>query len=313
MTIRQIFKRFFVCLCLVLVAMVVDAKMYGLFYGVDGYGLTDPENDVTALADLYRNNGGQVILVRGDGVKRNNILTNLKKQCDACTKDDIIVFVYSGHGDKGLIQCGNEFIYFSEIKRILSACKAGRKLIIIDSCYSGSFASDKTKINGKNVILISASRKNEESHSVVGADYSIFFKQLIDGLEGKADSNKDERVVAKELYEYLKSDKTMQFVGQHPTMKGKFDDNILLYTYKNGKEKAPLKVGNTPIMPSEGNSNIISSDEISVISPSHQSISFHISSDVWMTVLEIGVYILLGLLSIWIARKILIYLFAIFF
>lgn len=225
---------------MLLIALSIDARMYGLFYGIDCDGLNCPENDVTDLADLYRKNGGQVILVRGDGVTRANVLDGLRKQAAACTPNDIIMFVYSGHGNNGYIQCGNQHVNFSEIKSILSGCKARRKVVIIDACYSGSFVDQRHgKLTGENVIVLTSSRKNEESYETVGARNSHLFTALIDGLKGKADGNKDGMVVAKELHNYLKNHTDRFLHMQHPTMRGRFNENTILYTYSKKPIQTP--------------------------------------------------------------------------
>jgi len=235
------YRRIVTIVLTLLVALSVDAKMYGLFYGIDCDGLECPENDVTDLAELYRKNGGQVILVRGNGVTRNNVLDGLKKQAAVCTPNDIIMFVYSGHGNDGYIQCGNQYVNFSEIKSILSGCKARRKVVIIDACYSGSFTNQKHgKLLGENVIVLTSSRNNEESYETEGDRNSHLFTALIDGLKGKADTNKDGMVVAKELHNYLKNNTDKFLHMQHPTMKGRFNENTILYTYKRNEPQKPI-------------------------------------------------------------------------
>ncbi len=240
-TTTQMYRRIVTIVLTLLVALSVDAKMYGLFYGIDCDGLECPENDVTDLAELYRKNGGQVILVRGNGVTRNNVLDGLKKQAAVCTPNDIIMFVYSGHGNDGYIQCGNQYVNFSEIKSILSGCKARRKVVIIDACYSGSFTNQKHgKLLGENVIVLTSSRNNEESYETEGDRNSHLFTALIDGLKGKADTNKDGMVVAKELHNYLKNNTDKFLHMQHPTMKGRFNENTILYTYKRNEPQKPI-------------------------------------------------------------------------
>ena len=252
-------------------ALNVDAKMYGLFYGCDGNNdLSCPENDVTDLATLYRKNGGQVILVIGDGVTRNNVINGLKKQANACTPNDILIFVYSGHGNDGYIACGNSHVNFSEIKSIMSASKAKRKVVILDACYSGSFADQKHgKLSGENVIVITSSRRNEESGEVRGSRNSCFFEAMFDAFSGKADGNDDGKITAKEMYDYTHPIfEGSRFMQQHPTMKGRFNDNTILYTYRKNNAATPSKpqvaslvTTNTPSVPQKPSVTVTVSTE----------------------------------------------------
>ena len=230
------FKRIFFSISFIAISLVCNATMYGLFYGTNGNDLNCPENDVTDLAELYRKNGGQVILVIGDGVTKSNVIDGLKKQAAAATENDILVFVYSGHGNDGYIACGNNHVNFSDIKRIMSGSRARRKLVIIDACYSGSFSNTKHgTLTGENVIVITASRRNEESGELMGAKNSFFFEVLLAALNGKADDNNDGVITAKEFYSYAKPIfEGSKYMHQHPTMKGRFNENTILYTYRKG-------------------------------------------------------------------------------
>jgi hypothetical protein len=151
--------------------------------------------------------------------------------------------VYSGHGNDGYIACGNSHVNFSEIKSIMSASKAKRKVVILDACYSGSFADQKHgKLSGENVIVITSSRRNEESGEVRGSRNSCFFEAMFDAFSGKADGNDDGKITAKEMYDYTHPIfEGSRFMQQHPTMKGRFNENTILYTYKRGGSKEPDK------------------------------------------------------------------------
>lgn len=219
------------------VAMFANATMYGVFYGWNGDNLHCPENDVADLASLYRRNGGNVILIRGNGVNRQNVLGALRRQANAAKREDILIFAYSGHGNSGRIACGQgSSIAFKEIKKLFNSCRARRKVIIIDACLSGSFGKDGTLDirNGDNVIAITSARQNESSFESSLDRNSIFFTKLLKGLKGKADDNDDGRITAKELYDYLKPS-FFSIPRQHCTMKGQFSDNMLLYTYNKSK------------------------------------------------------------------------------
>lgn len=219
------------------VTVFSNATMYGVFYGWNGNNLHCPENDVTDLATLYRRNGGNVLLIRGDGVNRQNVLGALQRQANAAQAEDILIFAYSGHGNSSHIACGSgSSVAFKEIKAIFNSCRAKRKVIIIDACLSGNFGNDGMLDikNGDNAIAITSARQNESSFESRLSRNSIFFTKLLKGLKGKADDNNDGRITAKELYNFLKPS-FFSMPKQHCTMKGRFSDNMLLYTYDKPK------------------------------------------------------------------------------
>ena len=59
----------------------------------------------------------------------------------------------------------------------------------------------------------------------------IFTTYLLSGLEGSADTNRDGRVTAKELFTFV-SRRVRSATGnlQHPVMWGKFDSDMILTT-----------------------------------------------------------------------------------
>lgn len=232
-TMKAMFKCFMLAVLMLFSIDVCQAKMYGVFYATNGKDLNCPENDVTDLAKLYRERGGNVILIRGDGVTRKVVLSSIRKQVSYCNQNDIIMFAYSGHGNNGFIECGsNEIIKFSEIKHEMSLAKAKRKVLFIDACYSGSASDGGGLIQGNNddsnVLIFTASKSNQMSSEINGDRNSVFYSALLPGLEGKADKNNDGKVSAKEIYNYVKA----HSLFQEPTMIGKFDENMTLATVR---------------------------------------------------------------------------------
>lgn len=245
-TMKAMFRRFMLAVLMLFSINVCQAKMYGVFYAANGEDLNCPENDVTDLAKLYRERGGNVILIRGDGVTRNVVLSSIRKQVTSCNQNDIIMFAYSGHGNNGFIACGSDgIIKFSEIKHEMSLAKAKRKVLFIDACYSGSASNGGGLIQGNhddsNVLIFTASKSNQMSSEINGARNSVFYSALLPGLEGKADKNNDGKVSAKEIYNYVKA----HSLFQEPTMIGKFDENMTLATVR-GEDNTEEPNCNTP-------------------------------------------------------------------
>lgn len=231
MTIIQMFKNCFLVFALVFlgVASPCQGKMFGLFYGCNGDDLNYAENDVKALADLYRKNNGNVILIRGDMASRKIVTDYLTKQSKACSEDDIFIFAYSGHGCKNCISTCDGFLNFVTIKNIVKKhCKAKRKVFILDSCFSGNFANISILGNEGTTLVITSARKNEMSFEGGFEEHGELTQKIIEAFSGKADYDKDKRITVKELYRYCQSGSMLS----HVTMKGRFNDSMLLYTIK---------------------------------------------------------------------------------
>lgn len=78
-------------------------------------------------------------------------------------------------------------------------------------------------------MLYLSSRANESSWEMSTMDNSFFFHYLLKGLEGAADKNKDKKVTARELFNYVNAQVIDVTDGiQHPQMYGKFADDMVV-------------------------------------------------------------------------------------
>jgi uncharacterized caspase-like protein len=148
-------------------------------------------------------------------------------------KTDVYVF-YSGHG---LPSPDGQSLYFlpygvdkqylsrtavgqKEVVALLTASKPKSVTMFIDACYSGQtrggetlLASAKpialkadTNVFPSNFTVITASANDQISSSSPELKHGIFSFYLMKGMEGDADGNKDGKITAGEMQEYL-SDK----------------------------------------------------------------------------------------------------------
>ena len=148
-------------------------------------------------------------------------------------KTDVYVF-YSGHG---LPSSDGKSLYFlphgvdkellsrtavgqTEVVSALVASKPKSVTMFIDACYSGQtrggetlLASAKpialktdTNVFPSNFTVITASANDQISSSSPELKHGIFSFYLMKGMEGEADGNKDGKITAGEMQEYL-SDK----------------------------------------------------------------------------------------------------------
>lgn len=205
--------------------------------------------DATSISKFFHNyNNSDVFMLKDSNATRDHILKVLKAQFAKSTENDEIIFAYSGHGFDGGITCydsdgkGNtKIIYCSEIQDILKKAKARRKVMFVNSCHSGSFSkkygndprSRQYKNNDSNVMLYLSSRDNESSWESGLMNNSFFFYYLLEGLRGAADKNGDNKVTARELFNYVNARVIAITDGiQHPQMYGKFADDMVVVNVK---------------------------------------------------------------------------------
>jgi uncharacterized caspase-like protein len=104
-----------------------------------------------------------------------------------------------------------------EVVALLTASKSKSVTMFIDACYSGQtrggevlLASAKpialktdTNVFPSNFTVISASANDQISSSSPELKHGIFSFYLMKGMEGDADGNKDGKITAGEMQEYL--------------------------------------------------------------------------------------------------------------
>jgi hypothetical protein len=102
-------------------------------------------------------------------------------------------------------------LYDWELAEYIENIHSGKKLFILQPCYSGGFIND---LSGINHIICTASRETE-----VAAQSWI--EPFIRGLGGKADANGDEKISILEAYEYAARKVHEKTSSEHPLL----DDN----------------------------------------------------------------------------------------
>ena len=147
-------------------------------------------------------------------------------------KADLVLLYFSGHG---IVDDTNEF-YFStritrkiegklllttavpahDIRAWMEQSNSQRKVIILDSCFSGAFAKgvkakDGDKINpeqflgGKGIAILTAATSTQYALTQDGFDLSIYTHYLVEGIRtGGADRDNDGMISVEELHNYAK-------------------------------------------------------------------------------------------------------------
>ena len=146
----------------------------------------------------------------------------------AVHKDDMAILYFAGHGDVGKHpKKGTEYylipqdavkeslyataIEIGEFQRMWSAIPANTKILIADECNSGGFSGVRgvggvagvESVQGEAKAVFSACKSDQKSIECDSLGHGLFTHVLLEGLEGRADRNGDDRVTLAELKQWL--------------------------------------------------------------------------------------------------------------
>jgi hypothetical protein len=127
----------------------------------------------------------------------------------------LLFFYFSGHSDGKALDLGSQQVTFEQLKAWIGKVDADVRLLVIDSCKSGSLLQSKggTRVSPFEIrlnddlpnlgeALITSSAANEsalESEEIRGSFFTHFF---VSGLRGAADTSGDGQVSLGEAYKY---------------------------------------------------------------------------------------------------------------
>ncbi len=238
--------------CLILALLfgftpMVKADTYIVAVGINRYkAATSLHLSETDAKDFVRvakkMPGAHVAIITGRYATHSNILKILKKQYAGTKADDTLIFYFSGHGSAGGLctydsKSSNieDLLQFATIAAIMKQSPAKKKIIIADSCFSGTSrggaSSSQSRTNtDPSVLLFMSSRANESSLETTGAKNSLFTSHLLTALGGAADVNSDRLITARELFDYVSRGVRRDSRNyQHPVMWGNFDTDFVIF------------------------------------------------------------------------------------
>ena len=143
------------------------------------------------------------------------------------------VFYYSGHSDDEGLRLGSALVPYSTLRGWLERVQASVRIVVLDSCASGSFTRAKggvqvapflfdASIDVQGQAVLTASSESEAAQESDRLGGSFFTHYLVAGLRGAADASSDGRVTLTEAYRYA-FDETLARTGrtesgaQHPS------------------------------------------------------------------------------------------------
>ena len=194
---------------------------------------------------------------------RSTLGTHLKNKAG---KEDMVIIYFAGHGacekdvmspdgdglEKYILPCDADpkdlygsALPMSEVSRIFSRISSERLIFIADACYSGASGGRTIRLtgmrsnlsdafldriaSGKGRVILTASGPNEISAENDELKHGVFTYFLLEGLGGKADTDKDGIITVDEVYRYVSREvprATDQ--GQHPAKKGIVEGQLIL-------------------------------------------------------------------------------------
>lgn len=122
---------------------------------------------------------------------------------------------YSGHGDAEALHMGRSSLSLRELKSLTAGSSATLRVLVVDSCQSGSLTRPKggrvvapfvlqaDASLGDGSVYLSSSAANEVSQESDDIQGSFFTHYFVSGLLGAADSNADGNVDLSEAYRYV--------------------------------------------------------------------------------------------------------------
>lgn len=187
-------------------------------------------NDAKAVKEVLSRNGdgSPNFAVRIE--KNIESKARLKKLITECFSgdEDVALFYYSGHGHVDV--CGGYLVTpdyseddygvsLQDILTIVNASKCKDKIIILDSCYSGTMGNipivdQNTSIINEGVTILTASRAQQTSIEIGG--HGVFTSLLLEALEGGA-ADVTGHITLGGIYAYI--DKALGPWDQRPVFK----------------------------------------------------------------------------------------------
>ncbi|HID55503.1 TPA: hypothetical protein EYP37_03160, partial [Candidatus Poribacteria bacterium] len=220
--------------------------------------LVDPE-----IGNFSRD---RVALLLNEQATKANITDAFGRVIALAEEDDLVVIYYSGHGGRGPDLNGDEgegdpwdeyyIAYDTDVGKLfgtgirddefgdwMDSLESRHVVIFLDSCFSGGATREIKGMSPEGYkatpsesvfndfsledrVLIAASQENQVSFESDELGHGVFTYFLLEGLKGEADLNRDGRIVAEEVYRYVKP-RVKEYVVEHfnnavqePLMKG---------------------------------------------------------------------------------------------
>jgi hypothetical protein len=220
----------------------IPGRSWALLIGIENYHrankLTYTINDVHQISQTLRSRDGFepdcILEVTDESPNpryqplKSSLLAEVPAWLNKPGKDDTIIVYFSGHGFRDAagkmylapIDCDPENAAATGVpiewfRQQIGACRAGFKLLVLDSCHAGSEKGeeDRSSVAAKDlgdpfqslekVVTLASSTADQKSQIWEDKRQSLFSYWLNQGLKGHADKDSNGAVDVDELYDYV--------------------------------------------------------------------------------------------------------------
>lgn len=223
-------------------------KIYVVSVGVADYkeikDLRYTENDVAIFNQIMAQYTDEIYSLVGSQATHANLINNIRAVFAKAKADDTVIFFFSGHGYEGGFCCYDMKprsyiggISYKEMQILFRNCRAGRKIVFADACFSGGLSQQKTQltvqtVQNSEVVYFLSSKFDETSLELPNGPNGLFTYFLAQGLCGNSDLNGDRKISLQEIYDFVYSN-VVSYVSriphsQHPIIWGKCNKSMIV-------------------------------------------------------------------------------------
>lgn len=234
-------------------AMEINAQhTYVVSVGIADYrninDLTFTEADVATFNQIMAQHDAVITTLTGAQATHSNIIKTVRSVFAKATPSDAVIFFFSGHGYEGGFCCydmqANSHLggmSYQEMQILFRNCRAGRKMVFADACFSGGLGKQRTQLQvqavaNNDVMFFLSSRLDETSLELPQGPNGLYTYFLAKGLDGAADVNNDRIISANEIYNFVSKNVSSWANqiphNQHPTIWGNFYQSMSVLDLK---------------------------------------------------------------------------------
>lgn len=213
-------------------------------------------------------------LLTNDKATRGRVLQTLHETLRLAEPEDLVIISLALHGLPD--PAGNDLYFLAydtdpnypedraisqyDLIKQIQRSKARKIVLILDACHAGAFGASSTILRGASsaevnrmlatlgqvqdgIAVLTSSSAAEASHE--GAEFcgghGAFTCALVEGLKGKADTDRNGLVQIRELFDYAYHEVKQLTKGvQHPAIEGRYDNGLPLATTLSTEDQKSL-------------------------------------------------------------------------